>query len=149
MIKFENVTKKYEDFTALENFDLEIKKGCAYGLLGTNGAGKSTLLRILSGVYRADKGKVTIGGEDVYDNPSAKQKLLLISDETSQFNGMTLLQMKKFYKTFYRNFSDEMFDKLNAIVNLPVNKKLSGFSKGMKRQAAVICGIAARTDYLF
>ena len=83
MIKFENVTKKYDDFTALENFELEIPTGCAYGLLGTNGAGKSTLLRILSGVYRADTGKVTIDGEDVYDNAAVKQKLLLISDETS------------------------------------------------------------------
>lgn len=149
MIKFENVTKKYDDFTALENFDLEIPTGCAYGLLGTNGAGKSTLLRILSGVYKADAGKVTIDGEDVYDNASVKQKLLLISDETSQFNGMTLLQMKKFYKTFYANFSDETFERLNTIVNLPANKKLGGFSKGMKRQAAVICGISAKTDYLF
>lgn len=149
MIKFENVTKKYDDFTALEDFELEIPTGCAYGLLGTNGAGKSTLLRILSGVYRADKGKVTIDGEDVYDNAAVKQRLLLISDETSQFNGMTLLQMKKFYKTFYANFSDETFDKLNGIVNLPLTKKLGGFSKGMKRQAAVICGISARTDYLF
>lgn len=149
MIKFENVTKKYEDFTALENFSLEIPTGCAYGLLGTNGAGKSTLLRILSGVYRPDNGRVTIDGEDIFDNAKAKQRILLISDETSQFNGMTLLQMKKFYKTFYSRFSDEKFEQLNNIVKLPVNKKLGGFSKGMKRQAAVICGISAGTDYLF
>lgn len=149
MIRFEKVTKKYEDFTALENFNLEIPTGCAYGLLGTNGAGKSTLLRILAGVYKADAGRVTIDGEDVYDNPKAKQKLLLISDETSQFNGMTLKQMRKFYKTFYPKFSDETFEKLLKIVNLPDNKKLGGFSKGMKRQAAVICGISAGTDYLF
>lgn len=149
MIKFQNVTKKYDDFTALENFDLEIPTGCAYGLLGTNGAGKSTLLRILSGVYKADAGKVTIDGEEVYDNPAVKRKILLISDETSQFNGMTLLQMKKFYKTFYEKFSDETFERLSKIVNLPLKKKLGGFSKGMKRQAAVICGISAGTDYLF
>ena len=149
MIKFENVTKKYDDFTALENFELEIPTGCAYGLLGTNGAGKSTLLRILSGVYRADAGKITIDGEEVYDNASVKQRILLISDETSQFNGMTLMQMKKFYKTFYANFSDETFERLNRVVELPLDKKIGGFSKGMKRQAAMICGISAKTDYLF
>ena len=149
MIKFENVTKKYEDYTALEDFELEIPTGCAYGLLGTNGAGKSTLLRILSGVYKADAGSVTIDGAPVYNNAAVKQKILLISDETSQFNGMTLLQMKKFYKTFYANFSDETFERLHKIVDLPLNKKLGGFSKGMKRQAAVICGISAKTDYLF
>lgn len=149
MIRFENVTKKYDDFTALESFDLEIPTGCAYGLLGTNGAGKSTLLRILSGVYKADAGKVLIDDKEVYDNPEVKRRILLISDETSQFNGMTLLQMKKFYKTFYEKFSDETFEKLLKVVNLPLNKKIGGFSKGMKRQAAVICGIAAGTDYLF
>lgn len=149
MIKFENVTKKYDDFTALENFELEIPTGCAYGLLGTNGAGKSTLLRILSGVYKADAGKVLIDDKEVYDNPEVKKRILLISDETSQFNGMTLLQMKNFYKTFYEKFSDETFEKLHKVVNLPLKKKLGGFSKGMKRQAAVICGIAAGTDYLF
>lgn len=149
MIRFENVTKKYDDFTALESFDLEIPTGCAYGILGTNGAGKSTLLRILSGVYKADAGKVLIDDKEVYDNPEVKRRILLISDETSQFNGMTLLQMKKFYKTFYEKFSDETFEKLHKVVNLPLNKKIGGFSKGMKRQAAVICGIAAGTDYLF
>lgn len=148
MIKFENVTKKYDDFTALDDFSLEIRKGSAYGLLGTNGAGKSTLLRMLAGVYRQDRGSVTIEGQPVYDNVAVKQRMLLISDETAQFNNMTIKQMRKFYKTFYPRFSDETFERLHAIVGLPMNKKLGGFSKGMKRQAAVICGISASPDYL-
>lgn len=149
MIKIENVTKKFDDFTALDNFSLEIRKGSAYGLLGTNGAGKSTLLRLITGVYKADSGKITIEDSPVYDNVSVKQRILLISDETSQFNHMTLKQMRRFYKTFYPKFSDETFDRLHGILGLPLNKKLSAFSKGMKRQAAVICGIASSPDYLF
>ncbi len=148
MIKFENVTKKYDDFTALDNFSLEIRKGSAYGLLGTNGAGKSTLLRLLAGVYRQDSGSITIEGQPVYDNVAIKQRMLLISDETAQFNNMTIKQMRQFYKTFYPRFSDETFERLHNIVGLPMNKKLSGFSKGMKRQAAVVCGIASSPDYL-
>lgn len=148
MIKFENVTKQFDGFKVLEDFSLEIQKGTAYGLLGTNGAGKSTLLRLLSGIYKADKGSITIAGEPVYDNVAVKQKLLLISDETVQFNNMSLKQMRKFYKTFYPKFSDENFERLHAIVGLPIDKKLAGFSKGMKRQAAVICGIAASPEYL-
>lgn len=149
MIKFQNVTKRYDNFTALEDFSLEIRKGSAYGLLGTNGAGKSTMLRMLSGVYRQDSGSITIEDQPVYDNVSVKQRMLLISDETSQFNGMTIQQMRKFYKTFYPRFSDETFERLHSIVKLPLNKKVGGFSKGMKRQAAVICGIASAPDYLF
>lgn len=149
MIKIENVTKKFDDFTALDNFSLEIRKGSAYGLLGTNGAGKSTLLRLITGVYKADSGNITIEDSPVFDNVAVKQRILLISDETAQFNHMTLKQMRRFYKTFYPKFSDETFDRLHGILGLPLNKKLSAFSKGMKRQAAVICGIASSPDYLF
>lgn len=149
MIKIENITKKFDDFTALDNFSLEIRKGSAYGILGTNGAGKSTLLRLLAGVYKADSGSITIEDKTVYDNVDTKQRLLLISDETAQFNNMTLKEMRRFYKTFYPKFSDETFERLHGILGLPLNKKLSAFSKGMKRQAAVICGIASSPDYLF
>lgn len=148
MIKFDNVTKSFDDLKVLDDLSLEIPKGAAYGLLGTNGAGKSTLLRLLSGIYKVDGGSVTVDGEPVWDNVSVKRRLLLVSDETSQFNNMTLKQMRKFYKTFYPAFSDETFEQLHGVIGLPLNKKLSGFSKGMKRQAAMICGIAVSPDYL-
>ncbi len=149
MIKFENVTKKFDGFVALDDLTLEIPKGSAYGLLGSNGAGKSTMLRLLTGVYKADSGVVSIEGQPVYDNAQIKQRLIFISDETAQYSNMTLNQMKKFYKTFYPRFSDEIFARLHGMLNLPLNKKTSSFSKGMKRQAAVICAISARPDYLF
>lgn len=149
MVKVDKVSKRYDDITALDELTVEIPKGAAYGLLGTNGAGKSTMLRLMSGVYRADSGAVTIEGSPVYDNPDVKRKLILVSDETSQFNGMTVKGMRDFYKTFYPKFSDEVFAELLKTVELPENKTLSRFSKGMKRQAAVICGIAACPDYLF
>lgn len=149
MIKLDNVTKKYGDVTALDGLSLKVPKGAAYGLLGTNGAGKSTMLRLMTGVYRADSGEITIEGASVYDNPDVKRRLILISDETSQFNNMTVDAMRKFYKTFYPNFSDDVFGELLKTVELPVNKPLMSFSKGMRRQAAVICGIAACPEYLF
>lgn len=148
MIRIENITKKFDDFTALDNFSLEIRKGSAYGLLGTNGAGKSTLLRLMTGVYKADSGNITYEGAPIYDNVAVKQRVLLISDETAQFNHMTLKEMRRFYKTFYPKFSDETFERLHGILGLPMDKRLSTFSKGMKRQAAVICGIASSPDYL-
>lgn len=149
MIKLDNVTKKYGDVKALDGLSLEVPKGAAYGLLGTNGAGKSTMLRLMTGVYRADSGDITIEGASVYDNPDVKRRLILISDETSQFNNMTIDAMRKFYKTFYPKFSDDVFSELLKTVELPEKKPLMSFSKGMKRQAAVICGISACPEYLF
>ena len=74
MINVDKVTKKFDDFTALDEMTLNVKSGSAYGLLGSNGAGKSTLLRILAGIYRQDSGDVTVDGEKIYDNVNVKQR---------------------------------------------------------------------------
>ncbi len=148
MIKLVNVTKSFNDFKALDDFTLSIEKGSAYGLLGSNGAGKSTLLRLLSGVYRQDSGYVTIGGESVYDNVKLKSRVFFVSDDTSQYNRMTLKGMADFCKTFYTGFSQEKLEKLNSAIGLPMDKELSKFSKGMKRQAVFICALACSTEYL-
>lgn len=148
MIELKGVTKNFDNFKALENIDLTIPKGSAFGLLGSNGAGKSTILRLLSGIYKAEGGNVLIDGEEVYDNIPIKQKVFFINDETIQFSNFTLNELKNFYKGFYPNFSQELFEKLRNSINLPLNKKLSQFSKGMKRQAIVITALACQTDYL-
>ena len=148
MIKLTGVTKKFGDFTALDSVDLTIPKGTSFGLLGSNGAGKSTILRLLSGIYSPDSGEVSIDGETVFDNTDIKQRVFFINDETVQFGSFTLNGLKKYYKGFYPNFSEELFEELREKVNLPANKRTDSFSKGMKRQAIVITGLACQTDYL-
>lgn len=148
MINVDNITKQFGDFYALNEFSLNVKSGSAYGLLGSNGAGKSTLLRILAGIYRQDSGEVTVDGEKIYDNVAVKQRIFYVSDDVEQYANMTPDDMEKMYEIFYPTFSKEKFDKLMAVVDLPRDKRMSTFSKGMKRQAAVICGLAASTDIL-
>lgn len=148
MIQLTGVTKKFGDFTALDGVDLMIPKGTSFGLLGSNGAGKSTILRLLSGIYSAESGSVTIDGENVFDNVKVKEQVFFINDETIQFGGFTLKDLKNYYKGFYPNFSDELFEELRETVKLPLDKKTERFSKGMKRQAIVITGLACQTDYL-
>ncbi len=148
MIEFLEATKKFDDKAAVDCINLQIPTGSCFGLLGSNGAGKSTMLRMISGVYECDGGKVVIDGTDVYDNNSVKERIFFINDETIQFTTMTLKELKNFYKPYYPNFSDEIFDKLNAIIKLPEKRKLSTFSKGMKRQAVVIVALACQTDYI-
>lgn len=148
MIQLTGVTKKFGDFTALDSVDLMIPKGTSFGLLGSNGAGKSTILRLLSGIYSSESGNVTIDGENVFDNVKVKERVFFINDETIQFGGFTLKDLKNYYKGFYPNFSDELFEELRETVKLPLDKKTERFSKGMKRQAIVITGLACQTDYL-
>ncbi|MBQ8727710.1 MAG: ABC transporter ATP-binding protein [Oscillospiraceae bacterium] len=149
MIEIKGVTKKFDNkFTALDNIDLTIPTGTAFGLLGSNGAGKSTILRLISGIYKQEEGTVKADGEDIFDNISVKERVFFIDDETVQFSKYTLKALKDFYKGYYPNFSEELFEKLRAQVNLPMDKRIDRFSKGMKRQAIVIVGLACRTDYL-
>lgn len=149
MIKLKGAVKKFDDFNALDGVDLEIGNGAAFGLLGSNGAGKSTVLRLLSGIYEADGGTVEIDGENVFDNADIKRGVFFINDETVQYSGMTLANLRRYFSGFYPNFSNELFDKLNDTIKLPEKKTMDKFSKGMKRQAIVITALACRTDYLF
>ena len=148
MMQLKNTVKQFDDFKALDGVNLDIPKGTAFGLLGSNGAGKSTILRLFSGIYSPESGEVLIDEEPVYNNVSAKQKVFFINDETVQFGNYTLRQLKEFYQQFYPDFSEEIFAKLWNVVQLPTDKKISTFSKGMKRQAIVIIGIACCTPYL-
>lgn len=148
MIEIKNLEKAIDGAKILDGIDLEIKKGSVFGLLGSNGAGKSTLLRHLCGVYKQDSGSVLIDGAEVYDNADAKRKIFFVNDETVQFMSFTLSELKEYYKVYYPEFSEELFEKLRKSVNLPLKKKLSTFSKGMKRQAIVIVGLSCQTEYL-
>lgn len=148
MIEIKNLEKAIDGTKILDGIDLEIKKGSVFGLLGSNGAGKSTLLRHLCGVYKQDSGSVLIDGAEVYDNADAKRKIFFVNDETVQFMSFTLSELKEYYKVYYPGFSEELFEKLRKSVNLPLKKKLSTFSKGMKRQAIVIVGLSCQTEYL-
>lgn len=137
-----------DGFKALDNITITIPDGCIYGFLGSNSAGKSTLLRMLCGVYKTEQGSVKIDGEDVFDNPSAKAKIFFVNDETVQYARFTLDGLAKFYASYYDSFSFEIYERLVNQLQLPRNKRMSEFSKGMKRQAVVIIGLSCNTKYL-
>ena len=149
MISLANVVKTFDGFTALEGINLEIPKGSAYGLIGSNGAGKSTILRILSGIYTVDSGEVAVDGQIVYDNPDTKGRTFFVNDETIQWNNYTLTEMRDYFSVFYPAFSSEKFEEMRKVLNLPTDRRIATFSKGMKRQAFVICGISCRPEYLY
>ena len=148
MIELNQLVKKFDTTPVLDGVDLTSPTGTAFGLLGSNGAGKSTILRLISGIYRPEGGELLVDGQPAYDNVLTKQRIFFINDETVQFTSYTLEELKNFYKPYYPSFSEEAFEKLRANIKLPLKKKLSTFSKGMKRQAIVIIALACRTDYL-
>ena len=156
MIEIQNVSMVFkqkgfaggEGFKALDDISITIPDGCIYGFLGSNGAGKSTLMRMMCGVYRTEFGSIKIDGREVYDDPAAKGDIFFVNDETVQFTSFTLEGLRQYYRSYYSTFSDETFDRLTAKLNLPKDKRLAEFSKGMKRQAVVIIGLSCMTKYI-
>lgn len=148
MIEVKQVTKCFDTIKALDDITAKIEEGHVFGLIGTNGAGKSTFMRILSGVLKPDSGEVWIDGENVYDNPNVKAKIFYISDDQYFFKTGTPKDMLKFYQTYYKAFDTEKFYSLMKAFGLDVNRKINTFSKGMKKQLSVICGVCSGTKYL-
>ena len=149
MIEVKGVTKSFDDFTALDNVTCNIAEGCIYGMVGSNGAGKSTLLRVLSGIYKADKGEAIIDGINVYENTYMKNKLVFVADELFFLAGANMKSMAKFYSSIYDNFDMDRFTELTKTFGLDPSKSISNFSKGMKRQAAIILALSTRAKYMF
>lgn len=148
MIVTENVSKRFNDVLALNDISLNISKGAIFGLVGTNGAGKSTLLRLLAGIYRPDTGSLAIEGEPVWENMAVKQRVYYISDEQYFFANATPLEAARYYSGIYPKFNMQRFTELMNGFELPLQRKISTFSKGMKKQLSVILGLAAGTDYI-
>lgn len=149
MIKIENLSKKYDKNYVIENLNCTIKDGSIYGLVGSNGAGKSTLLRLINGIFLPDSGTILIDDKQVFENEALKQELVFVPDDLFFYPGYTLLDTAKYYQAMYKKFDMKYLIKLASILKLDLNKKISTFSKGMKRQCALICALATHSKYMF
>ena len=148
MIRIENLTKKFEGKAAIDGLNLNIKKGSIYGLVGVNGSGKTTAIKHLAGIYKADSGKVTLEEQDIYDNPAIKARIGYVSDELYFFNSYSLKRLARFYKNLYKTFNHERFNKLVGSMGLDIKRRVTGFSKGMQKQVALILSLSIMPDFL-
>ncbi len=149
MIKTEKLCKSFGEQKAVNEVSLTIGDNSIFGLAGTNGAGKSTLLRMLSGVLRPDSGKLSVDGQQTFENTKIKQEIFFLPDTAWFFRNATGEEMAEYYAMFYPRYDKKRFYSLMEKIGLDKKRRISTFSKGMKRQAALILGICAGTRYLF
>ena len=135
--------------TAVDHIHAEIQDGTVFGLIGTNGAGKSTFLRMAAGILKPEEGTIALDGESVFEDTRVKARCFFIPDEPYFLGNGTADDMKTFYQGIYPNFDTDRFGRLLKSFELDGRRKIQTFSKGMKKQLAVLLGICAGTDYLF
>ena len=150
MIEIKNLSKSFDGKNyVLENLNCKIKDNAIYGLVGANGAGKSTLLRLINSIYIPDNGNILIDNEEAYDNEVLKQKMVFVPDDLYFYPSYSLMDMAEFYKAMYRDFDMNYVINTANTLKLNPNAKISSFSKGMKRQCALICALATNAKYIF
>ena len=142
MLKVRNLTKRFGEFTALQDISLTVEDGSVYGLVGYNGAGKTTLLKNIAGVYKPENGEVLFNGENVFENERVKKQVFFMPDDLyfSAYSNMD--KMARFYSGYYENFSFDTYKKLIDVFGLDPRKRINGFSKGMQRQAEMVLALS-------
>lgn len=149
MIVTQDITKRFDDVLALDHVSAEIQNSSVFGLIGSNGAGKSTFLRILAGVLQPDEGSLLIDGQPVFENLDVKHRCFYISDESFFFSGYSPEELKNYYAIYYPKYDHARWNHLMKTFGLDPSRRLRTFSKGMKKQVSVICGLCSGADYLF
>ncbi len=148
MIQVERLTKKFQTKTALNQISVSVRPGSVFGLVGSNGAGKSTLLRTIAGIYKPDSGTVCLDGIPVFENPAVKNRIFFIPDFPYFIPQSNMREMAKFYASMYSGWSWERYRELCSLFPIDEKMKISGMSKGMQRQTALICALSACPDVL-
>ena len=149
MIEVSGLTKTFDGFVAVDDLNLCIRDSAVFGLVGTNGAGKSTFLKMAAGIMKPDSGSVRIDGAEVYENTKVKQNLFYISDDQYFFENAKPREMTNLYRLVYPDFDIHRFDMLIDSFELPKDRKINTYSKGMKKLLAIIYGLSAKTKYLY
>ena len=149
MIEIHKLSKTYDKTQVLNNLDCTIKENTIYGLVGANGAGKSTLLRLINGILIPDSGTIKVDNENIIDNETKKQDMVFVPDDLFFYTNYSLMDMAKFYKALYKKFDVKYLESLASKLKLDLNSKIQTFSKGMKRQCALILALATHAKYMF
>lgn len=148
MIKISNLTKKFDNLTALDSLTMNVPRGSVYGLVGPNGAGKTTAIKHIAGVMRQNSGDVLISDSPVYENVAVKQKMVYIPDDVFFFPSYTIKDMKKFYKSVYPEWNEERFEKLGEVFEIDQSRRVQRLSKGMQKQVAFWLGICTMPELM-
>lgn len=148
ILKIENLTKSYKDFK-LDDISFELEKGCIMGLVGQNGAGKTSTIKVILNVIGRDAGKILILNKDnVTDEVYAKARIGYVPDEDYFMSTASFKGHAKALKLFYENWSDPIFESYVRLWELPLDKKLQEFSKGMKTKAMLALALAHQPELL-
>lgn len=154
-VEIENLTRKFGDFTAVNQISLQIKQGNIYGFLGPNGSGKSTTIRMLCGILEPTSGTGKVMGLDIKrDSEAIKARIGYMSQKFSLYDDLSVIENLRFYAGLYGLSGDDKRSRIIEMIQMAGlqgrEKELAGnLSGGWKQRLALGCSILHRPPILF
>lgn len=137
-IQVSHLSKKYKDVIAVDNISFTVKKGEIFGFLGPNGAGKTTTIRTLLGFLKPNAGTAFVGGLKINDHlVDIRKKVGYIPGELSLYEHLTGRQCLQYFSDI-RNTDLSLLHELQNIFELPLDRKIKTYSRGMKQKLGIV-----------
>ena len=150
-----NLTKRFQNFLAVDHVSFAVKRGEIMGFIGPNGAGKSTTIRMLCGLLMPSEGMATINGIDVAKAPEvARQQIGYMSQRFSLYNDLSVRENLRFFGGIYHVPRTELAERIRYAVGMAglsgrEDELVSSLAGGWKQRLALGCAILHRPPILF
>jgi iron(III) transport system ATP-binding protein len=152
-ISLKKVKKNYDDFTAVNSIDLEIKKGSLHFLLGPSGCGKTTTLRLIAGLEQVNAGQIFFGGKDVTKLPTEKRKIGMVFQNYALWPHMSVLKNIEYALKVQGNSKAQIKKRSSEVVEMCHLEEVLGrfpsqISGGQQQRVALARSLAIKPQIL-
>ena len=148
ILEIRGLCKSYGDF-ALKDVTFSLPKGYIMGFVGQNGSGKTTTIRSILNMAKTDSGKISVFGLDsVTDTIQIKERLGVVFDSLYLAENLNAKMIEKQLKPFYKNWDSEEYYRRLKDFDLPADKKVGEFSKGMKMKFMVAVALSHKAELI-
>lgn len=151
VIEATRLSKRFGAHAAVDGLNLAVGEGSIFGFLGKNGAGKTTTIRLLLGLLRAGSGQVRLFGKPV-EGPdsavSARRRIGYVSENKHLYPYMTVGEIIRFTRPFFPRWQEDLERRYLDMFELPVDRKISALSKGMRTGLMLLLAISHRAELL-
>ena len=147
-LELKNVCKSFRDFT-LNNISFTLPQGYIMGLVGPNGAGKTTTIQLILNMLEKDTGEILVFGKDnVVCEKEIKQDIGTVFDNIFYVDSWTVKDTEKAVSIYYNNWRHDIFTDMLKRFDLPKNKKIGEFSRGMQMKLMLACAFSHNAKLL-
>src|SRR5687767_13264207 len=154
-IEIHGLTKKFGNFTAVENVTFDVRDGEIFGFLGPNGSGKSTLIRMLCGLVAPTAGGATVIGFHIEkQSDEIRQNIGYMSQRFSLYEDLTIWENINFYAQIYGLRGERLKERRRAVIDLThlepfVERRAATLSGGWKQRLALACALVHQPKIIF